>query len=148
MTGKEKCKILKEIRNRIAYENGIDFASSECTYEGECRGYCPKCDSEVRFLENALKEKASKKGDINLDSLLDVSVFDIDDWFDEVVDGELDFDDEILGDMMVNDNITLSDEEMEAIIREYVVLPNKDDEITDVQGLLGDITPNDFNDVW
>ena len=56
MTGKEKCKILKEIRNKIAQENGIDFVASECTFEGECAGHCPQCDSEALFLENALKK--------------------------------------------------------------------------------------------
>ena len=140
MTGKEKCKILRELRNKIAYENGIDFVSSECTYEGECRGYCPKCDNEVRFLENALKEKALKNGDISFDSLLDVSIFDTDDWLDYSVDGELmlDDDDRVLGNMMVNDDITLSDEELEALLREQT-LPND---------LMGDIIPDDFDDIW
>ena len=52
--GKETCKILKEIRQQIALENGIDLVISECKHQGECAGTCPKCEDEVRYLENQL----------------------------------------------------------------------------------------------
>lgn len=29
----------------------------ECTYNGPCKGTCPRCESEVRFLENALADR-------------------------------------------------------------------------------------------
>lgn len=54
MRGKEKCRALKEIRRQIAEANDIALAVSECTYQGECRGTCPKCESELRFLEREL----------------------------------------------------------------------------------------------
>ncbi len=57
MKGKERCRILKEIRARIAEENGIEFAVSECTHKGECLGTCPKCESEVRYLERELDRR-------------------------------------------------------------------------------------------
>ncbi len=57
MYGKTKCKILKEIRRRIAEENGIEYAVSECKHKGDCRGTCPKCESEVRYLESELEKK-------------------------------------------------------------------------------------------
>ena len=57
MNGKEKCKILKEIRRQIAQENDIDLIIKECTYKGECRGTCPRCESEVRYLEKALERR-------------------------------------------------------------------------------------------
>lgn len=54
MLGKEKCKILKEIRRRIADENDIPWVTEECTHKGNCRGTCPKCESELRELERQL----------------------------------------------------------------------------------------------
>ncbi len=57
MTGKNKCKILKEIRKAIAKENNIEYVTSECKYQGNCRGTCPKCESEVRFLEKELEKR-------------------------------------------------------------------------------------------
>ena len=63
MNGKTKCKILKEIRRSIAEKNGIEYAVSECKHKGDCRGTCPKCESEVRYLENELEKRraAGKK---------------------------------------------------------------------------------------
>jgi hypothetical protein len=55
--GKKICKQLKEVRKRIAEENDIPLEMEECTYKGECRGTCPKCEAEVRYLENALAER-------------------------------------------------------------------------------------------
>lgn len=54
MKGKEKCKALKEIRRQIAEENDIAFAVSECTHQGDCKGTCPKCEAELRYLEREL----------------------------------------------------------------------------------------------
>ena len=53
--GKQTCKILKEIRRQIAEANGIEFATSECRYKGDCLGTCPKCEAEVRYLEQQLR---------------------------------------------------------------------------------------------
>ncbi len=59
MLGKEKCKILKEIRQKIADENDIPYVTRECTHQGNCRGTCPKCESEMRYLENQLRIRSS-----------------------------------------------------------------------------------------
>ena len=59
MIGKEKCRILKEIRQRIADENDIAYVTSECTHKGDCRGTCPKCESELRYLEKQLAARAA-----------------------------------------------------------------------------------------
>lgn len=48
--GKRVCRILKDIRKRIAEENDIEFIISECTYRGNCSGTCPKCEAEVQYL--------------------------------------------------------------------------------------------------
>ena len=61
MTGKEKCKILKQIRRDIAEKNDISMRIEDCPYQGECRGTCPKCEEEVRQLEREL-EKRRKAG--------------------------------------------------------------------------------------
>ena len=52
--GKTTCRILKEIRRQIAEANDIEYVTSECRYQGECAGTCPKCEAEVRYLENQL----------------------------------------------------------------------------------------------
>ena len=57
MNGKSKCKLLKQIRQRIADENDIPYVTRECTYQGECRGTCPKCESELRGLEEELEKR-------------------------------------------------------------------------------------------
>jgi len=61
MTGKQKCKILKEIRRQIAAQNDIRYVIEECRHQGNCRGTCPKCEWEVRMLESEL-EKRRKSG--------------------------------------------------------------------------------------
>lgn len=52
--GKRRCKILKEIRQKIAEENDIAFVTSECKHKGDCAGTCPKCEAELRYLEKEL----------------------------------------------------------------------------------------------
>lgn len=59
MLGKQKCKILKEIRQRIAEENDIPYVTRECHHQGACRGTCPRCESELRYLEQQLALRAS-----------------------------------------------------------------------------------------
>ena len=59
MRGKDKCKILKEIRQRIADENDIPYVTRECSYHGECTGTCPRCESELRYLEQQLERRRS-----------------------------------------------------------------------------------------
>ena len=56
--GKQTCKILKEIRRQIAEANGIEFATSECRYKGDCLGTCPKCEAEVRYLKQQLRVRS------------------------------------------------------------------------------------------
>ena len=57
MKGKDRCKILKDIRKRIADENDIEFIVSECKHKGDCLGTCPKCESELRYLERELEKR-------------------------------------------------------------------------------------------
>jgi hypothetical protein len=51
--------MLKEIRKKIAEENDIEYVTSECKFQGECRGTCPKCEAELKFLEDELNKRRS-----------------------------------------------------------------------------------------
>ena len=55
--GKDICNALKEIRRQIADNNGIKLEISECTFQGECRGTCPKCEAEIRYLDTQLQKR-------------------------------------------------------------------------------------------
>ena len=59
MSGKKKCRILKEIRQKIADENDIPFVTHECRYQGKCSGTCPRCESELAYLEKQLAARAA-----------------------------------------------------------------------------------------
>jgi len=55
--GKQTCKILKDIRQEIADKNEIAYTPSECHFEGECQGTCPKCEAELKYIENELHKR-------------------------------------------------------------------------------------------
>ncbi len=55
--GKNICRQLKEVRRRIAEENDIPLKIEECTFKGECRGTCPRCEAEVQYLESELEKR-------------------------------------------------------------------------------------------
>ena len=57
MNGKSKCKVLKDIRKKIAEANDIAYVTSDCKYKGECAGTCPKCEAELRYLEEELAKR-------------------------------------------------------------------------------------------
>lgn len=70
MNGKEKCKLLRQIRKEIADANGIVYVTTDCTYEGDdCLGTCPKCDSEIAFLEKELNKKIANGESVTLAGL-------------------------------------------------------------------------------
>lgn len=53
--GKSVCNVLKDVRKAIADVNDIKYEPAECGFEGECRGTCPVCEAEVRYIERELK---------------------------------------------------------------------------------------------
>lgn len=55
--GKNICKELKAIRRQVAEQNDIPLEQHECTYEGPCDGTCPRCEAEVRYLEQELHRR-------------------------------------------------------------------------------------------
>ena len=52
--GKKICKTLKEIRLQVARANDIPYEPTECKHKGDCLGTCPKCEEEVRYIEQQL----------------------------------------------------------------------------------------------
>ena len=68
--GKKICKALKNIRSLVAQANDIPLQIEECTYEGHCTGTCPKCESEARFLEEALQQRRDKGLPIRVEHLM------------------------------------------------------------------------------
>ena len=49
--------MLRQIREEIAKNNDIELVIEECTHRGNCRGTCPRCESEVRYLEAELEKR-------------------------------------------------------------------------------------------
>lgn len=60
--GKRKCEVLKKIRKMVADANGIKYEPAVCNHEGDCRGTCPQCEAEVKYLESELRKKSSGMG--------------------------------------------------------------------------------------
>lgn len=52
--GKKVCASLRQVRKQIAEANDISYEVTECKHQGDCRGTCPKCEAELRFIENQL----------------------------------------------------------------------------------------------
>ena len=51
---REKCNHLKEIRKNMAEALGVELNQTVCTFEGDCKGTCPKCQQEEKKLSKAL----------------------------------------------------------------------------------------------
>ena len=54
-SGRKICDFLKSIRQLAATKNNISYTPTDCSYEGECIGTCPKCEKELEFLTNRIK---------------------------------------------------------------------------------------------
>ncbi|MCQ2287664.1 MAG: energy transducer TonB [Muribaculaceae bacterium] len=52
--GKQTCRALKDLRQRIADANGIAYTPTECHHKGDCAGTCPACEAEVQYIEQQL----------------------------------------------------------------------------------------------
>lgn len=55
MTGKEKCKYLRDIRVKMAAQYGIPYTPQECNNKGDCSGSCPMCDKEAMMIMEKIK---------------------------------------------------------------------------------------------
>ena len=52
--GKSICSVLKTIRKQVADANGIEYEPRECHHQGDCRGTCPACEAELRYIQQQL----------------------------------------------------------------------------------------------
>lgn len=50
VTGRNKCRYLKQLRRSYADERNIPLEIPECTYQGPCIGTCPRCEWELSEL--------------------------------------------------------------------------------------------------
>ena len=80
-TGKEKCEMLKAIRKQIAERYNLEYTPSECTYEGDCPGTCPKCDAELRELQEQLERRGITDIDLSVEIPEGENVIDANDLF-------------------------------------------------------------------
>lgn len=76
MTGKQKCELLRKIREEIAEQNGIVYLSKDCEHKVCRTGTCPICEAEVKYLENELNEKAQRGERIELKGISFDTLFD------------------------------------------------------------------------
>ena len=101
--GRKVCNTLKEIRRQIADRNDIAYLTTDCHFEGECQGTCPKCEAELKYLENELHKRrlAGKAATVAGISLGIASTFsacnapqqtDWDGWEGEIVEDTVYFD--------------------------------------------------------
>ena len=56
LPGRLTCEALKKIRKEIADRCGIEYNITDCHYEGDCPGTCPKCERELRWLTYQVEE--------------------------------------------------------------------------------------------
>lgn len=59
--GKITCETLKKIRKEIADANGIPYTPVDCTHKRNCKGTCPACEAEMRYLERELTKRRGKR---------------------------------------------------------------------------------------
>ena len=53
--GKKVYASLRQVRKQIAEANDISYEVTECKHQGDCRGTCPKCEAELRYMENYIQ---------------------------------------------------------------------------------------------
>ncbi len=111
MTGKQKCEILKQIRRDIASANEIPLDMPACTHTGECKGTCPRCESEVIIIERGLAER-KKQGFKIAVAGISAGLIALNTTSCEIVDRVLGREVQLEGDMMMPITETSVDGEM------------------------------------
>ena len=136
--GRQTCKILKEIRRQIAEANGIEFATSECRFKGDCLGTCPKCEAEVRYLEEELCRRSSVGKAVVLAGISAGMIFMTGCSGSASKDhGDEDFMGEVISDssMFLQEEDSIYEGEMPELTDSPRIFPNENDEV--IQGELG-----------
>ena len=68
MKGKDKCELLRSIRQSIAELNGIQYSPKDCDHDQCSIGTCPMCEEEVFWLMDVLRKKEAAGSPIRIDS--------------------------------------------------------------------------------
>ena len=68
MNGKDKCELLRAIRQNVANLNGIHYSPKECGHEECSIGTCPLCEQEASWLMDELQKKEAAGSPIRIDS--------------------------------------------------------------------------------
>ena len=68
MNGKDKCELLRAIRQSVADLNGIRYSPKECDHEECSIGTCPLCEEEASWLMDELLKKEASGSPIRIDS--------------------------------------------------------------------------------
>ena len=68
MKGKDKCELLRFIRQSIAELNGIQYSPKDCDHDECSIGTCPLCEEEVFWLMDELRKKEAAGSPIRIDS--------------------------------------------------------------------------------
>lgn len=55
---RRKCDYLKDIRRKYCAANEIPLKIDECNFKGRCTGTCPKCESELDFINERRMKNA------------------------------------------------------------------------------------------
>ena len=66
---KKICNAMKAVCRKIAEANEIPYWSDECDFKGPCKGTCPKCDAEIRYLNAELKKLQEQGEEIIIDGI-------------------------------------------------------------------------------
>ena len=70
MNGIEKCRLLRQIRERLCDDNGLFFTEEECHNEHpDCRGTCPACEFHILDLNRMLEELKRNGVKVNYDGI-------------------------------------------------------------------------------
>lgn len=72
--GREKCEQLRNIRIKIAELNDIEYEPAVCTHKGPCKGTCPVCDSEIKYLDSELQKKKQRGEEINITGIAEEDI--------------------------------------------------------------------------
>lgn len=75
--GKDRCKVLSDIRKQIADANNIRYEVRECDHKGDCAGTCARCDAEVQFLEKELLRRQSLGKAVKIAGLATVTALSV-----------------------------------------------------------------------
>lgn len=66
MKGKDKCELLRSIRQSIAELNGIQYSPKDCDHDECSIGTCPMCEEEVFWLMDELRKKEAAGSPIRI----------------------------------------------------------------------------------